>query len=357
MLRLVGDYRMKNQPIALHDGLGDHRFARARLFNRAIQAVMKRLSGNARLLCALLISLVALPCVAAETVTYYYTSPQGTVLATADAVGAVLSTADYRPYGAQALGSPAPGPGYTGHVNDPDSGLVYMQQRYYDPSVGRFLSVDPVEPEQADVFSFNRFVYAKSNPIANVDPDGRQTVPLDAYSQYWSNAPPDQLRTLQNGNAAFIVSLITQSDVLDVAPAGKGSGAVASSGFPGEFLAAGAVTKGAGLLASVIRSGVQEGAEAAAALPRMRLTDITTKGARMPNYAMNWTKDQFESHLRANGYTSQARGPATVWSDQSGAKVFSTRDFSKSGGPTGELFHSTQSLPVAKFRFDQNPGP
>lgn len=166
---------MKNQPIASHDGLGDHRIARARLFNRAIQAMMKRLSGNARLLCALLISLVALPSVAAETLTYYYTSPQGTVLATADAAGVVLSIADYRPYGAQALGSPAPGPGYTGHVNDSDSGLVYMQQRYYDPSVGRFLSVDPVEPEQADVFSFNRFVYAKSNPIANVDPDGRES--------------------------------------------------------------------------------------------------------------------------------------------------------------------------------------
>ena len=36
------------------------------------------------------------------------------------------------------------GIGFTGHVNDPDTGFVYMQQHYYDPYAGRFLSVDPI---------------------------------------------------------------------------------------------------------------------------------------------------------------------------------------------------------------------
>lgn len=292
----------------------------------------------------------------AETVTYYYTDPQGTVLATTDATGNVISRTDYRPYGMAALGTPVSGPGYTGHVNDMDSGLVYMQARYYDPGIGRFLSTDPVSVEADSTAQFNRYSYASNNPISNVDPDGRQSVPRDAYTQYWSNAPADQLLSQQNGNGAFVIFMLTQSDVLDVAPAGSGSGAVASSGFPGEFLAAGAMVKGAGLLASATRSALEGGAEAAA-LPRMRLTDVTGKGARMPNYAMNWTKGQFESHLQANGYASKAAGPVTMWSDKSGAKAFTTRDFSKSGGPTGELYHSTQKSPVAKFRFDQTPGP
>ena len=77
----------------------------------------------------------------AGTVTYVYTDPQGTPLAEADASGNVTATFDYAPYGGQALGTPPSGPGYTGHVNDPESGLVYMQARYYDPVVGRFLSV------------------------------------------------------------------------------------------------------------------------------------------------------------------------------------------------------------------------
>ncbi|MFN4056449.1 MAG: RHS repeat-associated core domain-containing protein, partial [Alishewanella aestuarii] len=35
-------------------------------------------------------------------------------------------------------------PGYTGHVEDNDLQLTYMQQRYYDPLSGRFYSNDPV---------------------------------------------------------------------------------------------------------------------------------------------------------------------------------------------------------------------
>lgn len=112
---------------------------------------------------------------AAETATYYYTDPQGTVLATADAAGNLLSTADYRPYGVQALGSPTPGPGYTGHVNDPSLGLVYMQARYYDPAMGRFLSVDPKLPTAGGTSTFGRFAYANDNPVGNIDPDGRES--------------------------------------------------------------------------------------------------------------------------------------------------------------------------------------
>jgi len=132
-----------------------------------------------------LFALLVLQCestVAAATVTYYYTNPQGTPLATADASGSILTTSDYRPYGAQAMGTPTPGPGYTGHVNEADTDLVYMQARYYDPLVGRFLSVDPAQAGTGDVFEFNRFTYADNNPVLNIDPDGRETyrlVPLD----------------------------------------------------------------------------------------------------------------------------------------------------------------------------------
>lgn len=109
-------------------------------------------------------------------VTYVYTDPQGTPLAEADANGNITATFDYKPYGSQALGSPPAGPGYTGHVNDPDTGLVYMQARYHDPGRGGFLSVDPVAPTPGNIYSFNRYGYASNNPIMNIDPDGRQSV-------------------------------------------------------------------------------------------------------------------------------------------------------------------------------------
>lgn len=180
-----------------------------------------------------------------ETVTYYYTSPQDTVLATADAAGNITSTADYRPYGTQALGVPAAGPGYSGHVNDPDSGLVYMQARYYDPTIGRFLSVDPAESKASSPAGFNRFAYANNNPTGNVDPDGRQTVPLEAYSRYWPGTESEKQSNYINGMAGTLVSIAFVSNVFDNAPAGSGSGAVASAGFPLEFTGAAALTKGA----------------------------------------------------------------------------------------------------------------
>jgi RHS repeat-associated protein len=119
----------------------------------------------------------AMVCLSARagTVTYIYTDPQGTPLLEVDANGVVLSSIDYAPYGAQALGGPVNGPGYTGHINDADTGYVYMQARFYDPMAGRFLSVDPIRPRAGDYQNFNRFMYGNNNPIRNIDPDGRQS--------------------------------------------------------------------------------------------------------------------------------------------------------------------------------------
>jgi len=68
--------------------------------------------------------------------------------------------------------SPASQQGYTGHVGD-NTGLVYMQARYYDPVIGRFYSNDPVGYTAANpVMSFNRYMYANNNPYKYKDPDG-----------------------------------------------------------------------------------------------------------------------------------------------------------------------------------------
>ncbi|MCX7513171.1 RHS repeat domain-containing protein [Frateuria hangzhouensis] len=111
------------------------------------------------------------PAQAAETSTYVLTDDQGTVLMLTDNHGNPIARFDHRPYGQQS-GPVNAGPGYTGHVEDPDTGLVYMQQRYYDPEVGRFLSVDPIVPAPNALMSFNRYQYAENDPISNLDPTG-----------------------------------------------------------------------------------------------------------------------------------------------------------------------------------------
>lgn len=108
-----------------------------------------------------------------ETVKYIHTDALGSIVAVTNANGQVIERRAYEPYGAQLLADMQDGPGYTGHVQDAATGLVYMQQRYYDPQIGRFLSVDPVEEDQSSGDNFNRYWYARNNPYRFADPDGR----------------------------------------------------------------------------------------------------------------------------------------------------------------------------------------
>lgn len=51
-----------------------------------------------------------------------------------------------------------------------------MQQRYYDPSIGRFLSVDPVTAYDKPITNFCRYCYARNDPYKFTDPDGRDAI-------------------------------------------------------------------------------------------------------------------------------------------------------------------------------------
>ena len=108
-----------------------------------------------------------------HTLTYQHTDALGTPVAKTNASRTVVERSEYEPYG-KLLNHPLEdGPGYTGHVSDAATGLSYMQQRYYDPGIGTFLSVDPVTVSSAGG-NFNRYWYANDNPYRLTDPDGRK---------------------------------------------------------------------------------------------------------------------------------------------------------------------------------------
>lgn len=102
---------------------------------------------------------------------YLHTDILGSVVAETNSAQQVLRRNHYQPFGLPNGG--VSGPGFTGHVMDADTSLIYMQARYYDPDVGRFLSMDPKPPVAIDGTDFNRYAYARNNPYRNVDPDGR----------------------------------------------------------------------------------------------------------------------------------------------------------------------------------------
>ncbi len=106
------------------------------------------------------------------SITYSHTDALGSPVARTSASGALTCRTHCEPYGLVAGGTPQQ-IGFTGHVNDLDTGLTYMQQRYYDPVAGRFLSIDPLVTNANTGSSFNRYAYAAGNPYKYVDPDGR----------------------------------------------------------------------------------------------------------------------------------------------------------------------------------------
>jgi RHS repeat-associated protein len=61
---------------------------------------------------------------------------------------------------------------FTGYERDTESNNDYAMARYYRVGFGRFCSPDPLGGNPGDPQSWNRYVYARDNPINNVDPSG-----------------------------------------------------------------------------------------------------------------------------------------------------------------------------------------
>ena len=60
---------------------------------------------------------------------------------------------------------------FTGQKRDA-TGLMYYGARYYDPMLGTFVSPDSIVTGAGQVISYNRFLYARGNPIKYTDPTG-----------------------------------------------------------------------------------------------------------------------------------------------------------------------------------------
>ncbi|HEY9144125.1 MAG TPA: RHS repeat-associated core domain-containing protein [Arenimonas sp.] len=108
---------------------------------------------------------------------YQHTDALGSLVAATNASGAVQRRERMTAHGEPVDGAWDNGHGFTGHQNDAATKLVYMQQRYYDPVVGRFLSKDPVHPDMNSGVNFSRYWYANNNSFSFVDPDGRFSSP------------------------------------------------------------------------------------------------------------------------------------------------------------------------------------
>ena len=101
--------------------------------------------------------------------TYYHHDQLGSTTLLTSATGAKVATYTYDSYGliAKTTGTSTNPLLFAGQYRNTESGLYYLQVRYYDPSTGQFISVDPALSVTGQPYS-----YAGGNPVNAVDPTG-----------------------------------------------------------------------------------------------------------------------------------------------------------------------------------------
>jgi len=158
-----------------------------------------------------LLSFLCASSYAAETITYYHHDALGSIVAATDESGNLLWREDYKPYGGRIRKPSGTNNNlwYTGKPEEAQLGLQYFGARWYDPNLGRFTGIDPAGVNEADIHSFNRYVYASNNPYIYVDPDGKalDTVVDAGFVVY-------DVGQLMGAGAAWIVGAVSGNEHL-----------------------------------------------------------------------------------------------------------------------------------------------
>ena len=179
------------------------------------------------------------------TTYYYVTNLQGDVMGLVDTSGNTVASYTYDPYG-----KPLTATGelaeknplrYRGYYYDSESGLYYLQSRYYDPTTRRFVNADAYASTGQGIIGSNAYAYCNNNPILLVDHEGTIGV----------------LGSMLIGGLIGVGSQFVSGVVNNILEGKKGSDIFQDTGTVGDYVAAFAsgalcAIPGAGTVVSVI---------------------------------------------------------------------------------------------------------
>ena len=117
---------------------------------------------------------------------FYLKNAQGDVTGLVDSSGTQVVAYTYDAWGniLSTTGSMADSLGYTnpfryrGYFYDTETGLYYLQSRYYNPETGRFINADGYVSTGQGILGGNMFTYALNNPLLYSDHSGNFAITI-----------------------------------------------------------------------------------------------------------------------------------------------------------------------------------
>jgi RHS repeat-associated protein len=104
---------------------------------------------------------------------FLYERPSKSVALLADEKGSLIESYTYDAFGFQeGKKNSNNNYRYNAEEYDEETGLIFLRNRYYDPEIGRFISIDSTLPALSDPKELNTYPFAGNDPINHCDPTG-----------------------------------------------------------------------------------------------------------------------------------------------------------------------------------------
>jgi len=208
---------------------------------------------------------------------FYHADQLGSVHVITDITGMLAQLIEYSPWGrvVRSEGAVNPTKGFNGKdLDDPETGLLYYNGRYYIAGIGRFMSPDPIVPVPGNPQSLNRYTYVLNNPVRLMDPTGYSF--FDDIGKWFKKNWKQIVSAVVGAVVAVAVTVLTWNPALGAAAGimasstlyggltggweGAGYGALAGAGYVvGAVLGGGVGAVVAGSLTTGMASELQGG--------------------------------------------------------------------------------------------------